>query len=171
MPCSLRFGNAGQLSPASIEAWPTSGDELTTSRLGPDKPSVLNQQFTTRHAMPRPPCDFNPLVGRVVDRVMQRCVCNLYASLRIPHDDIRISTDGNRSLARVKSVELRRAQRRQLHKLVQRQTPFVDAVEQQRQARLEPRNTVWNVIERDFVTTGLLAERVVVRKRCMVRRY
>src|SRR4051794_40916161 len=88
--------------------------QLPESRCGP---SVGNNRFSAAQDDLRPALQPAPRKGIVADIVMQSVIRECHLLVRIPDCDIRIGTDRDSALSRVKPVDLRWSSGRYFHEL------------------------------------------------------
>src|SRR4051794_348599 len=80
--------------------------EIGAEPLFPDKSALPHDGATPNHGEHRPACDLQALIGRVVRTIAQKIMRNHDLLRWIPDHDVRIGSNRNRALARVKPIGL-----------------------------------------------------------------
>src|SRR5262245_37631148 len=119
----------------------------------------------------RPGRELNAFIGSVIDVVVEQGVVDPELYLVAPDREVGVAADRDRALARVEPVDLGDVGRGERDKAVDIDASLEHALgEQQRQARLDPRNAVRYLVERGVAACDHLAGRVAEAKRRVVGR-
>src|SRR6266404_8308490 len=101
---------------------------------------------------------------------MQHALGDGHLTFRIPDRDIRVGADGDRALARIETINLRRISRGNGHEGVEVDATLAHAFgKKQRQARLDARNPRRYVTEMRMRAVDAFAGRSFEKERAVVR--